>query len=192
MVQDNKFREDLFYRLKMGYIKIPPLRKRKKDLNDLIEYFTKQETDDDIVFSPEVIEILYRYEWFGNVRELKNTIMYIMAVKEGDYITLKYIPDKGFFEYSTENIITESEKKEFEIDSELKSILKIIYDLNESGKIAGREIIEKESIGTEHELTRYQIRNRLDRLENLGLIIKKRGKHGTILSNKGKGYLNYK
>ncbi len=189
MVQERSFREDLFYRLKMGYINIPTLKERKDDLKVLMEYFVRQETNEDITFSPEVFSVLYEYQWYGNIRELKNTIMYIMAVKEENYITLKDIPNKGFFEQNIKEIVHEGEKQNFELDDELRTILEIIHNLRESGKIAGREIIEKETMGTTYEFTKYQVRNRLDKLEGMGLIIKKRGRHGTILTEKGERYL---
>jgi transcriptional regulator with PAS, ATPase and Fis domain len=184
MVREKHFREDLFYRLKMGYINIPPLRDRKMDIEDLMEHFTGQETDEEIAFSPEVLKILYKYQWPGNIRELKNMIMYILSVKEGNYITLRDIPNKGFFEqYLYDDV--QKEEAMTDLDNELKSILQIVHKLNISGITAGRDIIEKQSSGTEFELTRYQIRNRLDRLERMGLIKKKKGRHGTIITEKG-------
>ncbi|EYE88713.1 Fis family transcriptional regulator [Fervidicella metallireducens AeB] len=190
MAKEKQFREDLFYRLKMGYISIPPLRDRKKDIPTIMEHFIKQETTEDIRFSPEVIDILTQHQWLGNIRELKNTIMYIMAVKESNYITLKDIPDKGFFQQDSLYNPSVTEKIDQSLDNELKFILQVIYNLNKSGRIAGRETIEKAILGTAFELTRYQIRNRLEKLENMGLIIKKRGRHGTVLSEKGANFIN--
>lgn len=190
MAKEKQFREDLLYRLKMGYINIPPLRDRKEDIPTIMAHFIKQETSEDIRFSPDVIDVLTQHQWLGNIRELKNTIMYIMAVKESNYITLKDIPDKGFFQQDTLCNPLGSVRIEPSVDNELKFILRAIYNLNKSGRIAGREAIERAILGTDFQLTRYQIRNRLEKLEKLGLIVKKKGRHGTVLSEKGVNFLN--
>ena len=77
-VQEGKFREDLFYRLNVIPLKIPPLRERKEDIPLLVEHFVekhsarcKKATPD---ISPEVLSVLKDYEWRGNVRELENVI----------------------------------------------------------------------------------------------------------------------
>jgi sigma-54 dependent transcriptional regulator, flagellar regulatory protein len=72
-----KFREDLFYRLNVFPIVIPPLRERVSDIQDLIEHFIekyKSETGTYIEFAPETIDLLKEYSWPGNVRELYNLI----------------------------------------------------------------------------------------------------------------------
>ena len=77
-VQEGKFREDLFYRLNVIPLKIPPLRERKEDIPLLVEHFVEKhsarckKTAPDI--SPEVLSVLKDYEWRGNVRELENII----------------------------------------------------------------------------------------------------------------------
>jgi len=77
-VAEGKFREDLFYRLNVIPLKIPPLRERKEDIPLLVEHFVekhsmrcKKRTPD---ISPEVLSVLKDYEWRGNVRELENVI----------------------------------------------------------------------------------------------------------------------
>ncbi len=78
LVLDGKFREDLFYRLNVVNIIIPPLRERKEDLPLLIQHFIQilsHEINREIEgISPEVMEIFYNYDWPGNIRELKNCI----------------------------------------------------------------------------------------------------------------------
>jgi transcriptional regulator with PAS, ATPase and Fis domain len=77
-VQEGKFREDLFYRLNVIPLKIPPLRERKEDIPLLVEHFVEKhserckKTAPDI--APEVLSVLKDYEWRGNVRELENVI----------------------------------------------------------------------------------------------------------------------
>ncbi|RKD33511.1 sigma 54-interacting transcriptional regulator [Thermohalobacter berrensis] len=184
LVDKKIFREDLYYRLKMGYIKVPPLRERKEDITQLIKYFIKTETREDIKIADEVIKKLKKYDWYGNVRELKNILSYMLAVRDNNYITLKDIPDRGFFKRRTTSFDIN-----IELDEEQKFILKKIYELNKQGKVVGREKLAKTTKGTQYEMTKYQMRGRLDKLERMGLIIKKKGKHGTILSNKGEQIL---
>jgi len=64
-----------------------------------------------------------------------------------------------------------------------------IYKLMKEGKIVGRNKLADMTKGTKYEMTKYQMRNRLEKLENLELIIKSKGKRGTSLTNKGKKYL---
>lgn len=95
-VKQKKFREDLFYRLNVIRIEISPLRKRKKDIEVLANYFVQKE-DNTMKISKAVMENLLRCEWKGNVRELESLIkrMVIFARSENsNIITLKYLPDE--------------------------------------------------------------------------------------------------
>jgi|GEM_PF-149240 len=98
LVQSGRFRRDLYYRLKTGYIKVPPLRERKEDLEELINYFVSIKSASSIEVAPGVLAELQKYDWYGNVRELKNTINYMLAVTENSRLTLADIPDPGFFQ----------------------------------------------------------------------------------------------
>lgn len=190
MVKEKKFREDLYYRLKMGYIHLPPLRERKIDIPKLMDYFIKVETTEDIKISHNTMNELLKYDWYGNVRELKNTLTYMLAVREGINLNLKDIPDKGFFHGIIPDEGTYIQKQiEIDLNEEQRYILEKIYLLNKNGQIVGREKLSKETIGTKYEMTKYQMRSRLESLEKRGLIIKNRGKHGTQLTQNGKEFL---
>lgn len=184
MVKNKKFREDLYYRLKMGYIQIPPLRERKKDIYELMNYFISIEIRENITIDKEVINELLKYDWYGNVRELKNTLAYMLAVKEGNRLTIRDIPDQGFFQGAICNENNEIERN-IEIDNEKIFILTKIYELNKEGNVVGRQILSEKTNNTPYEMSKYQMRNRLDKLERMGLIIKKKGRHGTILTQDG-------
>ncbi|GBD97654.1 MAG TPA: sigma-54-dependent Fis family transcriptional regulator [Nitrospirae bacterium] len=90
---DNTFREDLFYRLSVFPITIPPLRQRKDDIPALVEHFISRYsaemniTHKDI--APDAIEILKNYSWKGNVRELENVIERALILCDGNVITKK-------------------------------------------------------------------------------------------------------
>ncbi|PJC87929.1 sigma-54-dependent Fis family transcriptional regulator [Vibrio sp. HA2012] len=78
VIQEGRFREDLFYRLNVLAIQVPPLRERKTDLIDLVPYFNKKLADELsmplLEWSEEDILTMHQYEWPGNVRELKNLL----------------------------------------------------------------------------------------------------------------------
>ena len=99
-VEKRAFRQDLFYRLSVFPIDIPPLRERKKDIKTLVEFFIKkyyisfQKEQKEI--SADVYQHFLEYSWPGNIRELKNTIEYCMNMIEEDEktIDLKHLPPK--------------------------------------------------------------------------------------------------
>src|SRR5690554_2672975 len=80
MMEEGRFREDLYYRLNVLPLKIPPLRHRKKDIFPLIELF-KKEFNGSFEFSKAAEDILLSYNWKGNVRELKNYIEYLVSLE---------------------------------------------------------------------------------------------------------------
>ncbi|MGX6444295.1 sigma-54-dependent transcriptional regulator [Neobacillus sp. K501] len=93
-VQQKKFREDLFYRLNVVHLKIPPLRERKEDIPLLIEYCLKRYPKIDISFSEDAMEVLQNYEWAGNVRELSNFITRVVTLSDSNHarITADNLP----------------------------------------------------------------------------------------------------
>ena len=94
-VSEGRFRSDLFYRLNVFPIAIPPLRQRKADLPLLVDYLiskTALEYGRRFFFSPECMEILSDYNWPGNVRELENLIERVAIMAETDQIEAKLLP----------------------------------------------------------------------------------------------------
>ncbi|MBU0675428.1 MAG: sigma 54-interacting transcriptional regulator [Proteobacteria bacterium] len=92
-----RFREDLFYRLCVVPLDLPPLRERKSDLSLLISHFIKQiaadEGRDEVVLSPEALEVLMTWDWPGNVRELQNIIRYIMVRCREEIVRPHHLPE---------------------------------------------------------------------------------------------------
>jgi two-component system response regulator PilR (NtrC family) len=93
------FREDLFYRLNVIPIHLPPLRERKEDIPLLINFFLRKfsKKDDDRVlmktFSPDAMKAIMNYQWPGNVRELENLIERLVIMSPGEIIQSEQIPD---------------------------------------------------------------------------------------------------
>ena len=95
MTKEGSFREDLYYRLNVLSIEIPPLRERRSDINLLMEYFIKKHTRDTnrkISISPEAKRIFDDYSYPGNVRQLESAIERAILLCENDTITLDDLP----------------------------------------------------------------------------------------------------
>lgn len=90
LVRDGKFREDLYYRLKVFTIEVPPLRERKNDIPALVIHLLKKvnkELHKDVRKIPiDVMEMLQNYEWIGNVRELENTLYQAVVLSSDDVL----------------------------------------------------------------------------------------------------------
>jgi two-component system, NtrC family, response regulator HydG len=97
-VDNKKFREDLYYRLHVINIQIPPLRDRKEDIPLLAYHFLQmycRKNDKKITdFSKEALDVLTNYAWPGNVRELENTIERAVVLTRGNQITIDVVPDE--------------------------------------------------------------------------------------------------
>ncbi|OVE80533.1 hypothetical protein BVY03_06130 [bacterium K02(2017)] len=98
MVETGKFREDLFYRLNVIPIKIPPLRERTSDIPLLVNHFLNKYSEHNKLDRPlvneSILNIFLNYKWPGNIRELENTIERLVVLKPGREITQKDLPDK--------------------------------------------------------------------------------------------------
>ncbi|MRR57072.1 MAG: sigma-54-dependent Fis family transcriptional regulator [Deltaproteobacteria bacterium] len=93
-IADGTFREDLYYRLSVIPIHLPPLRERRKDIPILIRYFCTKHGGDTITFAKDALETLIMYPWPGNVRELENTVERLLIMRNGETITLDELPEK--------------------------------------------------------------------------------------------------
>jgi len=136
-VKTGNFRQDLFYRLCVFYIKIPPLRERRSDIIPLLDYyralFNRQFKKNITGFSEGALEILTNYEWPGNIRELKNILerAFILARK---------------------NLITE-----YELPIELKRNRMEKTDISQSSSFPSLEELEKHHIKEALERTNWNI-----------------------------------
>ena len=96
LIEDGQFREDLFYRLSVVTIELPPLRERRDDIPPLVQHFLKKHCERYHLPVPsvtdEALELLTRYEWPGNVRELENVIEHAVVLGRSDVIRTEDLP----------------------------------------------------------------------------------------------------
>ncbi|HEX3101956.1 MAG TPA: sigma-54 dependent transcriptional regulator [Pyrinomonadaceae bacterium] len=96
MSDEGTFREDLYYRVSVIPIHLPPLRERTEDIADLIDHFVKKFCDQagkNLTISPKAVQLLENYAWHGNVRELEHTIERAVALERSGEIQPEQLPD---------------------------------------------------------------------------------------------------
>lgn len=103
LVEKGQFREDLYYRLNVIPIVIPPLRQRPSDIPKLVEHFMKIFSEANKLPPPKIsdsiMEVMMKYRWPGNVRELENTLERLVVLRPGKQIVVEDLPEK-FLEMS--------------------------------------------------------------------------------------------
>jgi two-component system NtrC family response regulator len=97
LIDQGQFREDLFYRLNVIHLHIPPLRDRRIDVPDLVEHFLdkfgqKRPHTRPMLFAPDAMQTLTEYAWPGNVRELENVIERLLVTAPNDVVTARDLP----------------------------------------------------------------------------------------------------
>ncbi len=122
-VNNNKFRQDLYYRLKVIYFNIPPLRERKEDIPLLVKHFLKKHQnlnpENDLKITDEAAKMLQVYNWSGNIRELENAIQQAVILAVNGLITPDLLPEeiKNYYELNhkdlplTKDSLQEEKKK---------------------------------------------------------------------------------
>jgi DNA-binding NtrC family response regulator len=109
MVRQGKFREDLYHRLGVATIHVPPLRKRKKDIIPLVQFFMhryRHVTPRNIKgITGEFMDKMLSYDWSGNIRELENTIRSAIALSKTSYLTTQEIKDLGSYSLKNKDMI---------------------------------------------------------------------------------------
>ncbi len=169
-IANREFREDLYYRLNVLRIDIPPLRERGDDIlifaNYFLHFFNKKFNKDIKGFSPEAEQILKEYDWPGNVRELKNIVERICILQREEEIDMQHLPAELIHEVQNEpiNICDELfDTGRYSLDEVLKqaeiAIIERAYQL--SGKNASKTArllqIPRETL--RYKLSKYKIGN---------------------------------
>ena len=126
-IENENFREDLYYRLKVVLIQIPPLREHKDDIPLLVNHFLEKHKTDtgksvDYI-DDEVLKLFEKYEWPGNIRELENLIIHAMLFTKEGVLTPKALPPEFLAKINIESI----ENKSLVNKEELQKAKKIKY-----------------------------------------------------------------
>ncbi|PBH58658.1 AAA family ATPase [Clostridioides difficile] len=185
MIKGDRFRADLYYRINVLPINIPPLRERKEDIEVMLKHFMKRKR----AISQGVQDIINAYEWPGNIRELKNTAMYINIMSSEDVILINDLP------HNLLNI-TEDFSKEISILKDRTSIEKVklvmecLKNANNLKKNIGRNGIVNSINELGNSITEGEVRGILNMLKELDLIICESGRKGSELNRRGKNILN--
>ncbi|ABR50323.1 sigma54 specific transcriptional regulator, Fis family [Alkaliphilus metalliredigens QYMF] len=146
MVEENKFREDLYYRIAVFPINILPLRYRRKDIEPLALHFLNEmntKTERQVEISDDAMRILQNYEWPGNIRELKNAIEFAIHMVEENIIKLEHLPKIIQIEGIKKNIVLPKKLEEIIKETEAMEIKKamLIYGNTVDGKKKAAEAL---------------------------------------------------
>lgn len=139
LVEQGKFRSDLYYRLKVLYVEIPPLKEREKDMlilaDNFIKKFSEKMQKDIRGLSSGAKEAIMQYTWPGNIRELENTLSRCMYICDGEYITEENLVMAGLKEHKYKEFI---KREEIKID---KKVLTDALELTHGNKKRASELL---------------------------------------------------
>jgi transcriptional regulator with PAS, ATPase and Fis domain len=170
LVEQGKFREDLFYRLNVLPLQIPSLRERREDIIPLLEYFFSKQLLKPIRLEDKVKNQLLAYSWPGNIRELENTVYYLSAIIKEDVIHVADLPNKFLETGHADDSILNQLETEGSL-SEFTTILTYLYSAKQNNWPTGRTAMEayfkKEKVIS---LSSQQIKSRMSILKKYNLI----------------------
>jgi transcriptional regulator with PAS, ATPase and Fis domain len=186
-VEAKRFREDLYFRLKAVTLSIPPLRKRKPDIEELVRFFINRYSEENKITAPEItkeaLELLINFEWPGNIRELKNTIETAIALNKNGILDIhsfsSLLKNNNEDELLHKNLPVSLKKTPEELDRELlyralfeikKDIMElkdiviqrreeVRVDENHPTEVLPLDMVEKEAIKNALDKTRGNKRN---------------------------------
>lgn len=148
-LKTGEFREDLYHRLNEFSINLPPLRERKEDLLDFVNYFKDKAAQEfgkqDILFDQSVIDVFKRYEWPGNIREMKNVVRRAVLLASNNIVTTDSLPEEMLESSltplsstsSSETIDLKSIKEKSEQELIISTIVKAKYNKSQAAKLLG-------------------------------------------------------
>jgi len=185
-IQKGSFRQDLFYRLNVLPIVIPPLRSRQEDIIPLLHIFMKEFHYKKISLTPEVEILLLKYKWPGNVRELMNTAAFISFMETGT-VNIDNLPIYILDSYTdfSEELAYLSTRCDSEKAYELLSIL------SRHAIGIGRKSLQSECEDSLFTITESEIRRLLSVLSELNLVDSQVGRRGSRLTPKGLHFLSW-
>jgi DNA-binding NtrC family response regulator len=174
MSLDGTFREDLFYRISVIPIGLPPLRDRREDITELVKHFIGKfcdQTGRNLSIAPKAMNLLENYMWGGNVRELEHTIERAVALERGDEIQPERLPEH-ITNYNHERIKSEFDLPEegLNLTAHLENLEKT-YVVEALRKTAGNQtraadLLQMQVRSLRHLLDKHSIRNLSAQMRN--------------------------
>ncbi len=137
LIKEGRFREDLFYRLAVVELGVPPLRERREDILPLAAHFIAQFGGDKTRFAPAVTECLERYAWPGNVRELRNAMERAALLSRGGVVLPEHLPGRVTLGASASPLVGAADPQrleEIERDAILATLKRLDYNRTETAK----------------------------------------------------------
>ena len=175
MIGQGTFREDLFYRLNVIHLHVPPLRDRRDDIPCLVEYFLKPFTDNESYvvrgISPEALALMTQYSWPGNVRELDNVIERVAVTGRREVIAAEDLPPEVRAQRGAQVRMTKERRRTVadelyqRLVSERESFWSVVYPLYMQREITRTNVREVVRKGLEEARGNYKIVARLFNLE---------------------------
>ena len=176
-VKSGSFREDLFYRLNVIELYVPPLRHRKEDIPLLVRYYKNLFVDrynmEDIEFTDDSISMFMEYDWPGNVRELKNIVERCIVLSNGGKVDLKVIPTRIHQKeniYPVSHANSNSNMLQISIGSSLEEIERQVIDktLNsvDNNKTEAAKILGFSRKTLHNKLDKYEQQKKKDEANN--------------------------
>jgi len=169
-----RFREDLYYRLNVVPLHIPPLRERKEDIPLLVEHFLKKSLLNEAVgrlartgfaerkVSPQVMKLFMEYQWKGNVRELENVIERILLLADKDEITIEDVPHEILMFSEGAEDTAELTKEGIDIDGIIegmeKKYLLNALKITDGNKTKAARLLKLSFRSFRHRLSKYGIK----------------------------------
>lgn len=187
-IRKGLFREDLYYRLNALSLLVPPLRERPEDIFPLLTHFLAEQNLPDARFTPEARDVLTRYAWPGNIRELANVANHISLMADGP-VTVQALP--AHLLGRAEAFETESSVLGRRCGLErARAVLEVLDRLGAGGQGAGRRAIHEALAEAGSSLSEGEVRGALKVLGELELVRSRTGREGSALTEKGARYLN--
>lgn len=189
LMEQGAFRKDLFYRLNVFPIDLPPLKDRTEDIPLLLNAFTQNRFD----ISSACLKHMMSYHWPGNIRELHNIANYVCTVETGKLMTIESLP-----QYLTETSLPAEICQDFDDKTILEAItdfnasmqvLNAISILNRMQKTAGRKHLLELLKKSEPPIHESALRKILEILSTQQFILIKKGRAGSYLTEKGRQFL---
>jgi transcriptional regulator with PAS, ATPase and Fis domain/hypoxanthine-guanine phosphoribosyltransferase len=171
MVDEGTFREDLYYRIKIFDIRIPPLRDRKEEIVLLLNYFLKKHSGGNPkieAFSEDAMKAIHSYPWPGNIRELSSFVQQLVVLYEDPIISLNQIKSLLPETHNRDEapIDWQSLKQKYSLDKKLVQVLRVLIENNEVQ-------IDAKSFSDLINCSQQTARNHFNKLIEKGILIKK-------------------